>query len=200
VFHNGRTIARTHRSRTAVARRRSSGRLLGLAAAALAVVLGGCQTPEATSTVDVPRSGNAELVLHISNQPFVTAEAAYRAVYLLAKGQPFAGEFDELAQTMKEEKLIGPWAYGPGRYVTRADVGFMVCRACGIRTGVNWNLTGLGRYAWRELIYHGIAEGGDENHLISGGEFVGLLLRAEQYLARRGQLESPSVELGPRPS
>jgi hypothetical protein len=162
------------------------------------VFLAGCQAPHAATPPVLPDRGNAELILAISNQPFVTAEAAYRATYILAHDQPYAGDFEALAQTLETEKLIsGLWKYAPERYVTRADVGYLVCRACKIRTGVNWNLTGLGRYAWRELMYHNIAEGGDENNLISGGEFVGVLLRAEEYLTRTGK--SQPVELGPRP-
>lgn len=198
---------RVHSSQTTAAQRRRGTpcfglRVLGVEAlgALLVLALVGCQTPRATTQPALARTGNAELVQYISDQPFVTAEAAYRATYVLAKGEPFSGEFDELTQTLKAEKLIGGgWNYAAERYVTRADVGFLVCRACQIRTGVNWNLTGLGRYAWRELIFHNVAEGGDENHLISGGELVGILLRAEQYRVRAGKQEAPPVDLGPRP-
>ncbi len=161
------------------------------------VVLTGCQTPSPHATTQpAPPAGNAELVLYISDQPWVTAEPAYRAVYVLAKGEPFNGGFDELTASLSQEKLIGNWGYSPDRRLDRASVGFIVCRACKIRTGVNWNLTGLGRYAWRELIYHNIAVGGSEFGLVSGGEFVGILARAEEYQARTGKPESRSVELG----
>jgi len=48
----------------------------------------------------VPASGNAELVQYVSNQPYLTAEPAYRAVYALAHGQAFGGGFDELATAL----------------------------------------------------------------------------------------------------
>lgn len=169
---------------------------VAIAAAGLSVALSGCQGTMMTAQGVVPAE-NAELVLYISDQPYITAEPAYRAAHLLAKGRSFAGEFDELAETMVADGLVGKsWGYPPQRCLTRADVGYLICRACRIRSGVNWNLTGLGRYAWRELIYHNIADGGDENRLMSGGEFVGILLRAEEYLARTRKHESPPVELG----
>ncbi len=150
-----------------------------------------------TTQPAVPRAGNAELVNYIGDQPFVTAEAAYRAVYILAKAQAFDGEYDALAGALRSEKLVpGRWHHAPEQYLDRAAIGFMICRACQIRSGVNWNLTGLGRYAWRELQYHDIAQGGSEYGLMSGGEFVGILSRADDYLRRTGKGDVQRVELG----
>lgn len=168
-----------------------------------AVMLGclavaGCRTMLPEPAQAPPRDRNAELVMYISDQPYVTAEPAYRAVYVLAKGTLFAGEFSELAATLANERLIGKtWQHAPNEALDRGTVGHMICRACQIRTGLNWNLTGLGRYAWRELIYHGIAEGGSEYGLLSGGEFVGILLRAEEYRHKAGQ-DVDRAELGSR--
>lgn len=172
----------------------------GLVALLAGLTLTGCQTPEprATTQPTVPQEGNAELIMHISSQPFVTAEPAYRAAYLLSKGETFAGSFDELADAMRSEGLIGKgWRHTPEQLLDRAAIGFLICRACDIRSGLNWNLTGLGRYAWRELQYHRIAAGGSEYGLMSGGEFVGVLSRAEDYLRRTGKRDAEGAELGP---
>jgi hypothetical protein len=134
--------------------------------------------------------------MYISAQPFVTAESGYRAIYTLAKNEEFSGEFSQLTETLQQDGLIGKgWDYTPDRCLDRASVGFMVCRACRIRSGLNWTLTGLGRYAWRELQYRGIAGTGGENTTMSGGEFVGVLLRAEDYLQRTGKAGAPTTEL-----
>lgn len=170
-------------------------------AALVALALAGCQLlePRTTSQPAVPREGNAALIAYISDQPLVTAEAAYRATYLLAKGASFAGDFEALADALRSDGLISKgWQYAADQFVDKAAIGFMICRACKIQTGVNWNLTGLGRYAWRELLFHRIAEGGSEYGLMSGGEFVGLLLRADDYLRRTGKGQAEGVELGPR--
>ncbi len=164
----------------------------------LVVTLGGCQTggSHATSQPTVPRGSSAELVMYISDQAFVTAEPGYRAVYTLAYGKVDPGEFDQLVWFMRNTGLIsGSWRHDADTRLNRAAVGFMICRACDIRSGVGWNLTGLGRYAWRELQYKGIARGGGESGLVSGGEFVGILSRADAYMRRTGRTDEPAVEL-----
>lgn len=165
-------------------------------------LLAGCQAGGRGADVlpTVPRDGNAALIMHISDQPLVTAEAAYRAVHVLATGEVFAGEFDELAAVLRDKRLIAArWAHTPGQFVDRGTIGFMVCRACEIRSGLNWVLSGWGRYAWRELQRKGIAGGGSERALISGGEFVGLLARAEDYLHESGKRDVDRLELDRAP-
>jgi hypothetical protein len=58
-------------------------------------------------------------------------------------------------------------------------------------------LTGLGGTRGGELQYKGIAGGGREAALMSGGEFIGLLSRAEEYLQRTGRAGEEAVKLGP---
>lgn len=173
------------------------GGLLILLTLSCAVTVG-CQAagPKADEPFEVSHDSSAELVMQISDQPFVTAEAAYRAVYALRHGASFTGTFDELTAVMREERLIGTgWKYPPELYLRRGTVGFMICRACDIRTGLNWTLTGLGRYAWRELQYRRIAQISSELGLISGGEFVGILTRAEDYARETGKRGLSPVEL-----
>jgi hypothetical protein len=170
----------------------------GFLAATIWLAIAGCQTPHLAPSGPVPQEGSAELVRFIGDQAFVTAEPGYRAIYALAKGEAFSGDFAALTDRMRADRLIGQdWNYAPDRCLDRATVAFMICRACKIESGVNWRLTGLGRYAWRELQFLRIAGDGSEYPLVSGGEFVGLLSRAEDYLDRtkRG---TPPVKLGPR--
>lgn len=172
---------------------------MSVCTALAAPLLVGCAAPSAEPGLSVPRKSSAELILHISQQPYVTADAGYRAIYTLAEGQSFHGatvssdegvspttpaadDFAALTSAMVHDKLVeASWDYAPERYLTRSDTGYMVCRACNIRTGVNWNLTGLGRYAWRELIYHEIAQPGNEFAPITGGEFLAVMLKANLY-------------------
>jgi hypothetical protein len=158
----------------------------------------GCQTtlPAKPGDPPIPAHSNAELIAHISDLSYVTAEPAFRAVYTLSTAETFDGDFETLSATMLDEGLIPRrWKYTPDRLVDRGAVGYMICKACRIQTGVNWNLTGLGRYAWRELVYRRIAEPSSEYGYVSGGEFVGILLRADDYL-QRTQTPVPRAELG----
>jgi len=164
----------------------------------LVLSVAGCQAPGRAGTVaEVPRDSNAELVAYIADQPFVTAEPAYRAVYVLWKGEPFAGDFDALADTLRGAGIVSKrWRHVADDPLRRGSIAFMVCRACAIRGGVNWALTGMGRYAWRELQHRRIAGPGSEYGWMSGGEFVGLLLRAEDHLGM-ARLSTERAEPGP---
>ena len=159
----------------------------------------GCQAaqPRAASQPAVPTDNNAELVEYISDMAYVTAETACRATYILAKGEIFSEGYDALVEAMKAEKLItGGWTHQADNFVNRAEVAMLIARAADVRSGLNWRLTGLGRYAHRELIYLGIAHGSGELGYISGGEFLGTLARAEDYMHNVGRPAGERAELG----
>ena len=167
-----------------------------------AASLPGCRTalPHTTTQPTVPTRTNAELVEYISDLPYVTAESAYRAVYILSKGEVFEGDYEALSAALAADRLIGyGWNYNADTFLDRAAVAYVVARACQIRTGLNWRLTGLGRYAHRELIYLGIAHPSGEYNLISGGEFLGVLARAEEYLRGVGRAPGEAADLGDEP-
>ena len=169
-----------------------------IASSVLMLAVSGCQAPgRSTTAAEVPRDSNAELVAYIADQPFVTAEPAYRAVYVLWKGEPSSGDFDALADTLRAAGVVSKhWRHAPDQPLRRGTIAFMVCRACEIRGGINWALTGMGRYAWRELQHRGIAGPGSEYGWMSGGEFVGLLLRAEDHLRQPRGAPTATIELG----
>lgn len=170
---------------------RSGRRLLvGMLAAAILVGAAGCQAPHVRMSDEnpLPRDGNAALMTYIADQPFVSAEAGYRAVYVLATGEAFAGDFGALRSELIHRDIVAPrWKHDATTALDRAAVGFMLCRAARIRSGVNWVLTGLGRYAWRELHYKGIANPVSEHGYVSGGEFLGLLARTDSYMEKAGR-------------
>jgi len=166
-----------------------------------ASLLAGCQAtlPRDVQPQDAPE-GNAELVQYIADLPYVTADAAYRAVYVLVAGEAFEGDYDDLKQDMRRRGLLVA-DVSPRRLLDRGTIATLIARACDIRTGLNWRLTGLGRYAWRELQYQGIGRtSAGEFGYVSGGEFLGMLSRAEDYMRRTGRLPATRVELGPPPS
>lgn len=192
---------RPPRTDPATARRR----VCAAAGALLFVVLSaGCRVTLMRSTTQpaVPTDQNAELMAFIGEQPYVTAEPAYRAVYILWKGADamFRGPYEELQAELEAARIIDPiWKLPPDTPVDRATVGYMIARVCNIRTGLNWQLLGLGRYAYREVAYRGIAEPAGDLGLVSGGEFLGILLRAEQYMQTTGKGIGPRPEIGPEP-
>ncbi len=173
---------------------------IAVACAAFGLLAAGCQVAPprgvAMSRPAVPTESSAALADYIADEPYVTVEPAYRATYALWKGEGFGGDFEALSAALREGHVISSgWQYDPQALIDRASVGYMFCRACEIRTGLNWRLTGLGRYAWRELQYRGIADPGSEYGYVAGGQFVGMLSRAEQYVAKREGGAAPAVRL-----
>ncbi len=156
----------------------------------------GCASPQRRDGTPVPKADNAELMSHIADAPFVTAEAGYRAAYIVWRAEAFDGEYAALAQQLERGGLIGDWNLAANEYLRRYQVGHMLCKAAGIQTGVNWNLTSFGRYGYRELVFHEIAEPRGDYGLISGGEFAGILRRLDDWMSRR---DGTRVELGEPP-
>lgn len=168
------------------------------------VGLCGCQAagPRLSSTTQpaVPTEGNGALAEYIADQPFVTAEPAYRAVYILRNGTVFEGDYPALADQMQADGLIGNgWDHSADGLLNRSAVGYLLCKACDVHSGLNWQLTGLGRYAWRELNYLGIASPLGEYGYVPGGQFIGMLARCEDYMHRTQRDGVERVELGAEP-
>lgn len=155
----------------------------------VSVALGGCAARDGSPTATRPApppEDNVSLLHYIADQPYVTADAGYRAVYILWKREEFNGTFEELTAQLLSGRIIDSiWKHYPESRLTRSDVGYMICRACDIRTGINWAVTGMGRYAWRELQFKEIAGGGGELGYIRGGEMVTVLARAGEYMEQR---------------
>jgi hypothetical protein len=166
----------------------------------LASTLAGCRAslPHGEGERPLPASSSAELCEYVSGLPYVTAEAAYRAAYALRHGEVFQGDFASLSDALAAERIVDPsWGYAADEFVHRSSVGYMICRACKIELGLNWWLTGMGRYAWRELQYRGVARtSAGELSYISGGEFLGILARAEEHMRGIHRPLSPAAELG----
>jgi len=169
----------------------------------LGLLAGGCQTMRPRSAAAppaVPTDSNAALVEYIADQPYLTVEPAYRALYALRHGEAFSGDFAALTEALKAERIVpSSWQHPADALLDRASAGLLICRAANVRTGLNWRLTGSGRYAWRELHYQGIVAPISEYGYIPGGQFVGILARTEDYLRRTGPDAGAPLELGREP-
>lgn len=172
----------------------------------IALAISGCAAPRAAAPVPADAlRGNAALVEHIADSPYVTAEAAYRMAYLLRHDAAFEGDFSALASSLIEAGIARKhWRHAPDQYVNRATAAVLICEALRWPGGVNWRLTGLGRYAWRDLQYRNVAGSSAEWGLVRGGEYLGMIQRAEEQLSARGKApgtasDGAAIELGARP-
>lgn len=177
----------------------------GIALVCLAWLLAGtaCKTqvkpvPEEKITKGAETLDDVDFLQWLSRQPLVRSEDAYRAVLLLKNGQSTPGDFAAL-QAQAEQEGLTNWQFKmePGHAVDNGQVAFMLCKAIKQVGGINWCLTGLVRYAYREMVYQEVmVKDRAEYQHITGGEMVDAIGKADAIMQRRGLYPSP----GPAPS
>lgn len=170
----------------------TASRILTSACLGLALLMAGCRASMPND--QVPGDTNAELIEHIAEMPYVTADAAYRAIYILVNDDVFQGDYAELKTVLRQRGL--PIAdLAPHECPTRQEIAKILVEVCGVMPGLNYRLTGFGRYALRDLQYARIVRTRNDYGPLSGGEFLGMLGRAEDYMLEQKGLGKP-VDLG----
>ena len=176
------------------------------AAAALLItlpaLLTGCSGLRQTRPpVDPVTVSDSDFVHYLAQVSLVTTDEAFRAMLILVDGQDGSKSFEERRDRLVQRDIVNPaWITGPEYVIDRGAVAAMVCRACKLTGGINlviFGSMGLGdrRYALRELVYREIMTTGADYAPVSGGEFVGILTRADALLAEQGAYETPEIRL-----
>jgi LysM repeat protein len=133
----------------------------------------------------------------LAAKPNATFEDAVRAFYELSAQAPPSGAFDQLARALADRKIIREeWISSPQDKLTRGRVAYMLCRSCSIRGGVTMTVFGPSeRYAFRECVYLGVWPGGNQRDYVTGGELMGVLKWAADYVEER-QKKKPQTAAG----
>ena len=173
----------------------------GLAGATLLLL--GCTITAPPPSVEPGWLDDVTFLSHLADRPMVSVAEAYRAILILADGQDDAQSFAE-----REEKLLArgmvrtAWGLRPSQAIDKGAVAYMVMRTCQIRGGLNchaFGSWGLGdrRYAFRELMYLELLPGdaGSDYQVISGGELVGLLHKADEYMQKAGLYAAAEAQM-----
>lgn len=172
-------------------RRAVVGRAAALSAA-LALGLIGCGRPIRTWLPDI---GHQELdstaFLHyLSTVPWATVDEATRAVLLLADGEErFTDYEDRLAELARRKAIKPAWIDSRNQLLDRGTLAYMLRRVCRIPPSTNevllgsWGV-GERRYALKTCVDAGILPHGSGNELVSGGELLAGISRADEYLER----------------
>ncbi len=173
-------------------RRAVGGLAVATLSAAATLVLIGCGRPIRTWLPDVDhRELDSTAFLHyLSTVPWATVEEATRAVLLLADGEErFADHEDRLAELARRRAIKPVWIESGDQLLDRGTLAYMLRRVCRIPPSTNeivlgrWGV-GDRRYALKTCVDAGILSHGSGKKRVSGGELLGAISRADEYLER----------------
>lgn len=149
------------------------------------------QTPTDNVALGAEELDDLDFIYWLSARPLVRSEDAYRAMILLARSESTPANHDQLRaelESIVDGRLAGPPVLNlkPQHAVSHADAAYLLAKTMHYRSGVNWLLTGLPRYAHREMVYAGILSAQRSDHqLIRGAEMVDALRRADEWMNKR---------------
>ena len=163
--------------------------ILGAVAAALA---SGCARSgelrvSGAEAVLTKGEGSPGFFDRVSSQKTVSENDAMRGMLFLLDGEDKAANFRQRVETLTERGVVAAsWHHQADRPITRGKLAFMVYQACKVRGGVTLTLFGPTRYyCLRELQYQGMLGKGMMWSNVTGMEFQGAMLRADEYLQNR---------------
>ena len=130
----------------------------------------------------------------LAAKPNATFEDATRAFFELAvdvsgRSVPFAKQ----AQALVDMKIIrAKWTSSPRARVTRGRIAYMICTTCGIKGGITMSIFGPSeRYAFRECVFLGVWDAGNQADYMTGSELMGLLKWAADYIEEHPKKRAP---------
>ena len=138
---------------------------------------------------------------HLQREPAVTVAEAYRGMVMLADGEDKFTNFEQRETSLRDRHILRcEWKLQREQAIDRGSVAYMVLRILKVRGGVNMQTFGrLGvgdrRYAVRELVYMGMLESTPDYRYMTGGEFVDLLAKADDYMAKHGMYEEQRADI-----
>ena len=138
---------------------------------------------------------------YIAKQPLVTVDEACKAILILADGEDKAQNFDERRAKLAERGILREsWGLAGDDYIDKGTLAYMVAQVCQMTGGVNrmilgsWGL-GDRRYALRELRFRKVITSGVDYAFLTGGELMGILHRADEYMQNAGVYDAGDTAL-----
>jgi hypothetical protein len=174
---------------------------------ALALLVGGCGRPRKTQpSVDPATLDDTAFQAYLADAPVVTVDEACRAMLILADGHDATKDWSQRSQELLRRGWIrSAWGLHPGDMVDRGTVAFMICKVCKVYGGVDqlilgsWGL-GDRRYAYRELVYRELMPPGTEFEVVTGGQLVGLMGKADSLMEKKHLYQTEKFDLGEKPA
>ena len=179
---------------------------LPLVMLAIAFALGGCQSTRVSSSLLPEYGGNSDEAHmnfwhNLAEKRLTSNDEAFHALLLFAQGEDHARTYNGRVMDMKAAGYLPADFDGTElQPVTRGTVAYALVNILDIEGGVTMRLFGPSqRYATRELRYRGLLPESSQNQTFSGGEFVGVIGRAEDF-QRSQQSKRAAAPAASRPT
>jgi len=162
--------------------------LTGVIISAAALCQSGCQSSglyvvPGAETALPKDDGSAAYLDRISSGETVSENDAFRGVLMLLEVDDAKDTFRGRTEKLAAKGIVDSWwDFQADKPITRGKVAYMMYQACKVSGGVILTLTGPSqRYCLRELQYQGFVTKGSVFSPVTGGEYVGVLARADAY-------------------
>lgn len=186
---------------TTQTRSRSLGALL-----ATLLVVTGCQRPVVTEPLTGPLGDSApetqlEFWHRLAERPVTSNDEAFHGLLLYLDGQDPATTYDQRVAALKARGLLPDGFAEPGEQaLSRGTAALAIARALKIRGGLMMTVApDSSRYALRELVYLNLFPQSSPNQTFSGGEFLGVVGRMEDWQRGNPDPEPPRTEPATQP-
>ena len=167
------------------------------------LLLSGCQRPVVNQPLTGTLGGNdpdtqLEFWHQLADRPVTSNDEAFHGLLLYLDGEPTAGDYAARVQALKSRGILPASFDEPGEQaVSRGTLALAVVRALEIKGGLMMSLMPDNpRYAVRELVYLNLFPQSSPNQTFSGGEFLGIVGRMEDW-QRSNPLEQKELPLEP---
>jgi hypothetical protein len=156
------------------------------------LLLAGCAATTTVNDSVLPRAaGNEEQQQleywhEVATKPLISNDDAFHGLLLYIDGKDDATAYDQRVATLKSRGFLPKNFDRPANAaLERGTLAVALAKHLNLRGGLTMRLTGVTpRYATRELEYRGVYPPSSPQQIFTGGEFVGVIGKAEDF--RRG--------------
>jgi hypothetical protein len=169
----------------------------------LTLVLSGCQTARVQQPLTATLAGNdpgaqLEIWHQLADRTVTCNDEAFHGILLYLDEQDTAADYAARVSTLKSRGLLPAGFDRPAdEAVTRGNLAIIIARAMGIKGGVMMRATGgyWQRYATRELMFMDLYPPSSPQQTFTGGEFLGIIGRLEDWQRGGDAAAAPAKEL-----
>ena len=119
----------------------------------------------------------------IATKSLISNDEAFHGLLLYIDGKDDSTTYDQRVASLKSRGFLPKsFNHGATDALERGDVAVALAKHLGVRGGLTMRLTGITpRYATRELEYRGVYPPSSPQQIFTGGEFVGVIGKAEDF-------------------